>query len=189
MVAFTHEIHPIPRPRLLRAARFSCRRPCLRLLALSLQRVCPPPWAPQRFGSVGESDRQPGSAFFCSNRYSNIGCGRTFSVHWENVIPHCTLRTAQLLELIRARDVAPSTHAAWAATRLSISLTSAYRWLARWRRSHTRLLTWLGAITDPPRKSDGHPDPLHLRHLDAAFPSCPCPAAAFQNRFQIPIVA
>lgn len=128
-----------------------------------------------------------GLRFFCTDRYSNIGCGRTFSLHWEEVIPFATLRTVQLLELIRAVAAAPSRHAAWAASRLPMSLTSAYRWCAKWKSLATSMLTWLWTLVDPPRKIDGQPDPHHLRHLDAAFPACPCPAAAFQNRFQIPI--
>ena len=128
-----------------------------------------------------------GLRMFCSDRYSNRGCGRTFPVYWDDVIPFATLRTVQIIELIRALASAPSPHAGWAASKLLMSLSSAYRWLARWKRSGTSLLTWLGVLTAPPRKTDGEPDPLHLRHLDTAFPSCPCPAAAFQNRFQIPV--
>lgn len=128
-----------------------------------------------------------GPRMFCSDRYSKTGCGRTFPVYWDDVIPFATLRTVQLLELIRALACAPSPHAGWAASRLPMSPSSAYRWLARWKRSGTSLLTWLGLLTDPPRKTDGLPDPLHLRRLDKAFPACACPAAAFQNRFQFPV--
>ena len=129
-----------------------------------------------------------GLRMWCSNRHSNHACGRTFSVHWHDVIPFATLRTFQLLELIRSLSATPSLHAAWAALGLSVSLTGAYRWFARWQLAGSCLLTWLCVLADPPRKTDGLPDPLRLRHLDAAFPACPCPAAAFQNRFQIPVV-
>lgn len=130
-----------------------------------------------------------GLRFFCSNRYSNTGCGRTFPVHWDDIIPHSSLRPAQLLTLIRAVASAPTRHAAWAASRLSVSLTGAYRWFAKWCRSAPALRTWLCLSGAPPGKSDELSDPHSLRHLDAAFPACPCPAAAFQNRFQTPVCA
>jgi hypothetical protein len=128
-----------------------------------------------------------GLRLLCSDRYSNSGCGRTFSVHWDDVIPGASLATAELLILIRALAAAPSRHAAWAATTLTISLTGAYRWFARWARFATYIKTWLCTVCHPPGKSDSLPDHHNLRHLDAAFPACPCPAAAFQNRFQVPL--
>lgn len=128
-----------------------------------------------------------GGRLLCSDRYSNSGCGRTFSVHWDDVIPGASLAAAELLTLIRALSTAPSRHAAWAATRLTISLTGAYRWFARWASFAPSIKTWLCTVCHPPGKSDGLPDPHNLRHLDAAFPACPCPAAAFQKRFQAPL--
>lgn len=68
-----------------------------------------------------------------------------------------------------------------------MSLTSAYRWFARWHGSTHALRTRLGLVSDPPGKTDGLPDSHSLRHLDAAFSACPCPGAAFQNHFQIPL--
>jgi len=134
----------------------------------------------------GDSCSGPrGLRLLCSDRYSNCGCGRTFSVHWDDVIPGASLAAAQLLMLIRALAAAPSRHAAWSATRLSISLTGAYRWFARWARFTISIKTWLCTVCHPPGKSDALPDPHNLRHLDAAFSACPCPAAAFQNRFQV----
>lgn len=129
-----------------------------------------------------------GVRLLCSTRYSNSGCGGTFSVHWDDVIPGASLAAAELLILIRALAAAPSRHAAWAAwaaTTLTLSLTGAYRWFARWARFATSIKTWLCTVCHPPGKSDSHPDPHNLRHLDAAFRACPCPAAAFQNRFQV----
>jgi hypothetical protein len=102
------------------------------------------------------------------------------------------LRSFQLLALVRAIAIAPTRHAAWAAAGLALSLTGAYRWLARWHRAAPALRARLCMVSEPPEKtgkSDGLTDPHSLRHLDAAFPTCPCPAAAFQNRFQIPVCA
>ena len=125
--------------------------------------------------SVVASAGSRGLRLLCSDRYSNSGCGRTFSAHWDELIPGASLAAA------------PSRHAAWAATTLTISLTGAYRWFSRWARFATSIKTWLCSVCHPPGKTDSLPDPHNLRHLDAAFPACPWPAAAFQNRFQAPL--
>lgn len=128
-----------------------------------------------------------GLRFFCSNRYSNAGCGGTFSVHWDMVIPYCSVRTSQLLDLIRAVSNAPSIHRAWWVLKLPMSLAGAYRWVARWRRDTAAIRTRLALVTPPPGKADGLPDPLTLRHLAAAFPVAICQLAAFQGRLQVPV--
>jgi hypothetical protein len=128
-----------------------------------------------------------GLRFFCSNRYSNPGCGGTFSVHWDTGIPSCSLRTSQLLELLRAVSTSPSIHRAWWSLKLPMSLGSAYRWMARWRRGTAAIRTRLGQVTPPPGRTDGLPDPLTLRHLAAAFAVAACRIAAFQGHLQVPI--
>lgn len=138
---------------------------------------------------VGSDTVTCGLRMWCSDRGSAHGCGRTFSVHWDDCIPRATLRISQLLALLRAWAGGLTRHAAWHRSGQSISLTGAYRWFARWRRGVARLVTWLCPLADPPEKTDGLPDPLHLRHLDAAFPDSGCPAAAFQSRCQIPLVS
>jgi hypothetical protein len=90
------------------------------------------------------SDRATrGLRMWCSDRGSAHGCGRTLSVHWEDCIARATLRVYQLLALLRAWAGGLTRHAAWHGSRLSISLTGAYRWFARWRRGGARLVTWL----------------------------------------------
>ena len=108
-------------------------------------------------------------------------------MYWEYVLPDASLRPAQLLTLIWAASSAPTRHAAWFASGLAMSLTGAYRWFTRWHQSTHAMRTRLDQVSDPPGKVDGLADPYSLRHLGAAFPACPCPAAAFQNRFQIPV--
>jgi hypothetical protein len=129
----------------------------------------------------------PGAAFFCSNRHSKLGCGRTFPVHWHDVIPYCSLRTCQLFELLEGRAASPSAHAAWRASRLVFSLRTACRWLARWCDLTSHVRARLGLFAAPPGKTDGHPDPMTLRHLVAAFPQAGCPIAAFQECLQVAI--
>lgn len=128
-----------------------------------------------------------GMRFFCSDRYSNEGCGRTFSVHWDTVIPRCSLLTAQILALMRAVAGGPSTHGAWYFTRLSISISSAYRWVAKWIRLTGHIRSGLCLTVPPPGKADAQTDPFTLNHLSAAFPKAPCAIAAFQLGLQTAI--
>lgn len=128
-----------------------------------------------------------GMRFFCSDRYSNVGCGRTFSVHWDTVIPRFSLLTAQILALVRAVAGGPSTHGAWYFGRLSISISSAYRWVARWLRLTGHIRSGLCLTVPPPGKADAQADPFTLNHLSAAFPNAPCAIAAFQLGLQTAI--
>ena len=86
-----------------------------------------------------------------------------------------------------ARAAAISKHAAWQASRLMFSLRTACRWLARWRDLTSHVRARLGLVAAPPGKTDGHADPMTLRHLVAAFPEAECPIAAFQHDQQVAI--
>ncbi len=108
-------------------------------------------------------------------------------MYWDDILPHASLRASQLLALIRKAAASPSRHAAWVMSGLGLSLTSAYRWLARWKQSTAMLRTRLCQICDPPERSGGEPHPQSLHHLDAAFGSYPCAAAAFHTHFHLPI--
>jgi len=137
--------------------------------------------------ATGQGSASRGLRFLCSDRYSNIGCGATFSIHWDSVIPYCSMRTVQLLGLLMAISAGTSTHGAWAASRLIVSVRTAYRWVARWRYHTAHLRARLCLVTPPPGKADDQPDLFTLRHLAAAFPTASCPIAAFQSGLQVPI--
>lgn len=143
-------------------------------------------------GSATPSITTRGLRFFCSNRYSNSGCGRTFSVHWDSIIPSCSLRCAQLLELIRTVANGATTHGAWQASCLPISLTSAYRWVKKWTLGTATIRSLLCLLRPPPAQQCGtKTEFLTLQHLTQAFPADPsdrCPIAAFQCHFQAPIL-
>jgi len=128
-----------------------------------------------------------GMRLFCSDRYSNEGCGRTFSVHWDTVIPRCSLPTAQILALMRVVAGGPSTHGAWYFAGLSVSISSAYRWVAKWLKLTAHIRTALCLTVPPPGKADAQSDPFTLNHLSAAFPQAPCTIAAFQLDLQTAI--
>ncbi len=187
MVACGHEIHPIPRTGLAGTARFPRQGARPSLPALPFWRGLDCPRISARPCRHRSRTRHPGAAFFCSNRHSKLGCGRTFPVHWHDVIPYCSLRTCQLFELLEGRAAEASTHAAWQASRLVFSLRTACRWFARWRHLTSHVRARLGLVAAPPGKSDGHADPMTLRHLVAAFPQAACPIAAFQECQQVAI--
>ena len=139
------------------------------------------------YAASGHDTVSRGLRFFCSNRRRKPGCGRTFSILWDTVIPRCLLRTGQLFGLLQATAGAATLHGAWTASRLLISARSACRWMARWHLLAAHVRTRLCMVVQPPGKTDGLPDPLGLRHLAAAFPTEGCPLAAFQRVLQIAV--
>jgi hypothetical protein len=66
-------------------------------------------------------------------------------------------------------------------------LRTACRWLARWNDLTSHVRARLGLVAAPPGKTDGHADPMTLRHFVAAFPHAACPIAAFQHDQQVAI--
>lgn len=139
------------------------------------------------FAAEGHHRATRALRFFCSNRYSKLGCGRTFSVYWQSVIPFCSLMTGHLLALLRATATAPSKHAAWRGSPLQFSFRCACRWLVRWQKLTSHVRPKLEQIIPPPGKTDHQVDPFTLRHLILAFPDASCPIACFQSHFQVPI--
>lgn len=139
------------------------------------------------YAASGDEKTTRGLRFLCSNRYSNPGCGRTFPVYWDTVIPHCSLRTFKLLDLVRTVAAGRSTHGAWLVAARDISISTVYRWVARWRSLAAHIRTRLCLLVPPPGKSDGQPDLFTLHHLAAAFPKAFCAIAAFQNGLQTAI--
>ena len=139
------------------------------------------------YAASGDDKVTRGMRFLCSDRYSNHGCGGTFSVYWDTVIPRCSLRTAQLLELMRVIATGPTTHGAWHSSRLKTPVSSVYRWVAKWRNLTAQIRTRLCLVVAPPGKTDGQPDPFTLHHLTAAFPQAACAIAAFQSGLQTAI--
>jgi len=187
VVSCGHEVHLFPCPGLAGPARLPRRDSCRRMPALPLCQRLDHPWLPLWPCRHGSRSSHPGAAFFCSSRHSKLGCGRTFSVYWSDVIPHCSLRTCQLFELLDGHAAEASAHAAWRASRLACSLRTACRWLSRWRDLTSHVRARLGQVADPPGKSDAHAGPMTLRHLIAAFPQAACPIAAFQQCLQVAI--
>ena len=85
-----------------------------------------------------------------------------------------------------------TTHSVWQHSSLPISLTSAYRWIRRWRLGTARMRSLLCLLQPPPGQQAGtSTDYLTLQHLTHTFPAAPgtrCPIAAFQRHLQTPIL-
>ena len=85
LIGCGHEVQPIHRPRLFGAAQFTFHHPRRPLPPLPARRIFRLTWLPPGACRIRARNRHPGTAFFCSNLYSNLGCGRTFSVLWDEI--------------------------------------------------------------------------------------------------------
>lgn len=97
---------------------------------------------------------------------------------------HSSLRAAQLLELVAAYLKTGSARAVWSSTALPGSLSTVSRWLRRWRRSASHIRSHLFQIHPPPEDAAMSTSQFTWNYLREAFQHRPCPARAFQLRFQ-----
>lgn len=130
--------------------------------------------------------RDQGSAFFCSNRYSNSGCGKTFSVFWDLSMPGCSLSTPGLFDFLTLFIETGIVAAAWRASRFCLSLSSAYRW----RRAFHRKMTHFRSVMcrearPPPEDTSLTPESLTLRMFSEVSERKGCPFSYFQCHFQV----
>ncbi len=133
-------------------------------------------------------DGEQRAAFFCSNRGSNTGCGRTCSTLWSHLLAFSSLSAGQLFELLQAYAATGSAHGAWTSTSVPVSLTTVARWLGRWKRGTAHVRSHLVREQPPPGGSTPDTSRFTLRYLLAVFGDPPCPVSAFQERFQCPIL-
>ena len=136
------------------------------------------------YGEEGHALVTRGLRFFCSNRGSNMGCGRTFSTLWSHLTAHSSMSARQLLELVAAWSGCGAVHKAWTSTAVPVSLSTVARWIRRWKDSASHIRSHLFQIQAPPGDAAMSTSQFTLRYLKAAFARETCPAAAFQERFQ-----
>ena len=123
-----------------------------------------------------------GLRFFCSNRYSNKGCGRTFSVLFNTFIANHSLNTRHLLKLINQLLVTPNPHAAWQTSGIPFSLCSVYRWVKKLSLSQPTIRHLLHRHSSPPGTTGKTPLHTTLVYLLEAFTGENDPVASFQIR-------
>ena len=130
-----------------------------------------------------ESQRQSLRArrIYCSNRHSQRGCGRTFSVWLADKIRRLSLTTRVVWRFLH-RAVTGSIAAA---TRTVAEYERSDRtWQRLWKRftlAQSTIRTALWRRCPPPKLSAERPEAQVVAHLQAAFPQADCPLAAFQH--------
>jgi len=123
-----------------------------------------------------------GLRFFCSNRYSNKGCGRTFSVLFSTSIANHSLNSQHLLTLINQLLITPNTHAAWHQSGIPFSLRSVYRWVKKLSLNQSTIRHILHRYAPPPTATRGNPLKTTLAYLLDSFAGENNPVACFQLR-------
>lgn len=123
-----------------------------------------------------------GIRFYCSSRDSNRGCGKTFSIHFENSIPNASLSTQQVNEIITSNHQLP--HAQKTLTPSKIAKSTRSRWLKKFDTSQFFIRSQLYLVTGPDKNATGSICSLTLQHIRRAFPGSSCVMTAFQRVLQ-----
>lgn len=125
-----------------------------------------------------------GIRFYCSNRYSNKGCGRTFSVLFSSMLPALTVRAKQLKAFFKRLLTESSIHAAWYSSKIPFSLRSAYRWVEKLKLNQATIRSAI--YSSLPSESD-HSSPPHretISYLNTTWPQPDDFVEAFQQQTQ-----
>lgn len=140
-----------------------------------------------------QADHQAASSiravrFMCSARNGDSGCGRTFSIHWDHIVPGCSLDSAQVSRIVETHKPTPDNMSLsdLAKTKQwSCSPSTAYRWRKRFSYHLAEIRSTL-YLKKPPAKGPYafSPEAVTLKHLHDVFPKTSCPVAAFQSTFQ-----
>ena len=126
---------------------------------------------------------------FCSNRGSNHGCGRAFSIHFEDRLPRTSMTTQELTRLGEQYVSSPAGEKVADLKRLisgRYSLATAYRWIRSFDDGQVTIRTQLCRL-HPPERGNETSCPIHRtwRHLKMTFQNSPCPIPAVHTgRFQ-----
>ena len=129
-----------------------------------------------------------GRRAWCSNRGRRKGCGRTTAFVLADVLPRHGVRAPMLGRLLDGLRRGGSVSRIWNGGRFAAPVETIYHLLQRLRRRLDWLRATLCRICSPP--PSGYRDPLRqtAEHLHCAFPTAPCPVAAFQYAFQTPFM-
>lgn len=104
------------------------------------------------------------------------------------MFPYCALRPKELFDLLLALAKGGKTAAARKAPGFPFTITTAYRWVKKWRLGTPHIRSRLCLVRPPPVQGNISNDLHTLRHLESAFPYAHCPLEAFQNTFQLPLL-
>jgi len=119
--------------------------------------------------------------FYCSNRHGRTGCGRTFSIHFDHIIPRCSLDTLRVTTLIESF----CTLGATGITDAQCARRTVSRWVERFLLHLGQLRSLASLIVPPDFDSTSHTaHAATIDHLKSAFPETRCLATAYQSAFQ-----
>lgn len=125
--------------------------------------------------------------FYCSNRYSNKGCGQTFSVYFKSIIPYHTVRSSHLSDFFRLLLQGCTVHMAWYSSLIPFSLRSASSWLIKLKLNLSSLRSKLHELMKNISPTHLSPEMETLNMLKEHFSQDDFIASA-QNNFQLPIL-
>lgn len=129
-----------------------------------------------------------GIRLYCSDRDSNSGCGRTFSIHFEKYLPHASHDASQVAEIIGSQCQPPDIKDRPSLREIIGSICSkstAYRWLKQFEVRQELVRSRLYLISAPDRNVDGRSLSRTWQHLQNAFHSETCALTAFQGALQM----
>jgi len=131
---------------------------------------------------------QRGQRVWCSNRGQRGGCGRSFSIFLAEVLPRHTVRAGVLWSLLAGLLSGRSLKAAAEALGQPFALESLYHLRGRMRLGLSAVRSLLCRQEPPPASSQTDALLHTVEHLRRLFPQSACPVAAFQLRFQRPLL-
>lgn len=130
------------------------------------------------------SSRNQKNTFFCSSRGMNHGCSRTFSILYSNRLRNSPTHLASIVKLLSAYAQGSSVHQAFNTTRLSFSITSAYRFVKRWKQSISHIRRWLDFKPPPQSTLSATPEIRTWNLLIKWSDQAHCAGSLFQLSFQ-----
>ncbi len=139
----------------------------------------------------GEAEQEMvirGRRFFCSNRHQRLGCGRTFSVFFVDVLIGFMVRARTLWKFVQGVAGSLSRKASWEKSAGAFSLASGYRLWRRLTEAQARIKELLCRQRPPPYSPSEEPLVQLLDHMRCVFPLSDCPFVEFQSRFQTPLL-
>jgi hypothetical protein len=129
-----------------------------------------------------------GQRVFCSNRGQRGGCGHTFSVFLDDMLPRHTLTATVLWSLLAWLLTGASVRSGARQLKVPLALISVYHLLGRLRRRLDAIRVCLCARQRPPKSLQRDPFLQTLEHLKAAFAEADCPVRQFQLVLQQPLL-
>ena len=129
-----------------------------------------------------------GQRVWCSNRGVRGGCGDSFSIVLDEVLPRHGLTATWVWQWLIRLLAGSSLKAAVEALRPPFALETFYRLRRQLRQRLDALRTMLCGEQDPPSSTQSDPWLQTVEHLKKAFARSECPVAGFQAHFQLPFL-